>query len=319
MKRMCMAALLFAAACAALGAQSAGKGVSLDIGTEPEEAGNISYAMVQYGWSERAASRLDIRYTVQAETDYAVSGYENAVDTHKTNRFELDVLPLVRYFGMDGAGRELGWSMGLSYQFSYEDERAGMFDADGIMLDEGDEGKYFTVRNKKRVHVVAPRLGLAARLPLSPLLAVRFEGFVHPFYCLFLQQDMAYHSDQTAAPFDYSGTNRLWRVSSPYVSLKASLGVTRLFRLAAALSYQRLDFQQMDWASDWNSLTGYDDMQQLTSFRAGVELVPSLSAGARTDARVRMGVYRQTDWFASSYTGDRERESRWVLCGGFEL
>ena len=108
------------------------------------------------------------------------------------------------------------------------------------------------------------------------------------------------------------------RFSSPYINLKAAVDVSRFFRLMSSFSYQRLDFQQMDWASDWNSLTGYDDIQTMISFRAGVELLPAVTNGNRK-THLRCGVYRQINYWKSTYSETNETESKWVLNLGTEL
>ena len=188
-----------------------------------------------------------------------------------------------------------------------------MFDVNGLMLDEGDEGKYFTMESKKSVHIFAPRLGFAARQPLAEHFVFGFESFLHPFYCVLLKQDMAYSSSQ--AKFDYSGDNSLFRVSSPYISAKATLDAFDYVRFITKFSYQRLDFQQMGWADDWNSLEGKNDVQTMTTFRVGLELL----SGKIAKARVRGGVYRQTEWNKSTYRGDTEKESRWIISFGTEM
>ena len=334
MKRYLVCVLIGLFVCSVLSAQSSGKGISFDFGLEPEKTGNSAYGIIQYGWTDTFSSRFDLRYSVDSKTEYSVPGYGNAVDTLKTNIFEISILPYVKYFGIreievptkeDGnetslkiLKQEFSFIAGVSYQYSYEDEFAGMFDVNGIMLNAGDEGKYFTISDEKSCHIYAPKLGFTAKIPVSNYLNFNFEGFVHPFYFLVLKQNLLYHSDQTSTPFDYSGDNTVVRFSSPYINLKAAVDVSRFFRLMSSFSYQRLDFQQMDWASDWNSLTGYDDVQTMISFRAGVELLPAVTNGNRK-THLRCGVYRQIDYWKSTYSETNETKSKWVLNLGTEL
>ena len=134
-------------------------------------------------------------------------------------------------------------------------------------------------------------------------------------YFMNLKQNMAYHSDQTTNSFDYSGNNAVNRISSPYISLKFALNLFSNFRLITFCTYQHLDFQQMDWADDFNSLVGYDDKQDMFSFRFGLEL---LSGNAKT-ARIRGGVYYQVDANKSSYLNTTTDNKRWILNLGTEL
>ena len=206
-------------------------------------------------------------------------------------------------------------SSGASYEFSHEKTFAGMFDVNGYMLDEGDEGKYFTMENSRTTHIVAPRVGFTATIPFAKYFKFGFESFVHPIYCLSMKQDMAYHSDQTATAFDYSGDNSYFKVSSPYIDAKATLDVFEYVRLMSRFSFQRLEFQQMDWADDWNSLEGKDDTQTITTFRAGLELLSRKG----NKARVKGGIYRQLEWNKSTYRDNTESESKWVISFGTEM
>ena len=309
----------------ALYAQTAGEGFSFDMGTEPEPNKNVSYGMIQYGWTDSVSSRLDVRYTSSSELQGAtatenevrnrIEGYDTAIYSASERIFEANLLPFVRYFGLNDSGRELCWSVGVSLQYTQENEFAGMFDVNGLMLDPGDEGKYFTMNDDKSAFIIAPRLGFSAKIPLPNLFGLKAECFVHPFYFMNLKQAMAFHSDQTTSAFNYSGNNKISRISSPYISLKLSLDMFNNFRVVTVCTYQHLDFQQMDWADDFNSLVGYDDKQDIFTFRGGLEL---LSGNAKA-ARVRCGVYYQIDMNKSSYLNATTNNNRWILNLGTEL
>ena len=174
--------------------------------------------------------------------------------------------------------------------------------------------KYFTMNNEKKAHIIAPRVGITGKLPLNKNLVLNCDLYVNPIYLLILDQDMRYHSDQTTNKFDYGGTNNVTRVSSPYVDFKFYADCFNFTRFVTQFSYQRLDFQQMDWASDFNSLVGYDDVQNITNLRVGIELL----AGKVSRARVKGGIYYQNEWNASSYTGKTEHKDKWIICIGTE-
>ena len=229
--------------------------------------------------------------------------------------FETNLLPYMRYFGANDNEREFSWSVGLSFQYIGESEFAGMFDVNGYMLAPGDEGKYFTMNDEKTASVIAPRVGISGKIPLPNLFQFNFECFVHPFYYMNLKQNMAYYSEQTNTPFDYSGNNNVNRVSSPYISLKLSLDMFNNFRFITVCTYQHLDFQQMDWAEDFNSLVGYDDKQDIFTFRCGLELL----SGKSKATRIRCGAYYQIDINKSSYLNETVNNNRWILNLGTEL
>lgn len=287
--------------------------IYFDIGTEPESSASSTYGLFQYNWTRTFASNIKLKYTSATEIEDEIAGYGNAVGIDKHKEFELDLLPAIWTIPI-GSKNRLSLSFGGSYQYIKENYFAGMFDVNGLMLDEGDEGKYFTVKNDKTAHIFAPRLGLDWRMPLHKNVSLNFDVYVNPIYALSLSQSMGYHSDQTELPFDYGGDNTVFRWSAPYVDAKVYADFFQFVRLVSQLSYQRLDFQQMDWASDYESLVGYDDVQSITKLRFGVELL----VGKRHTARARGGVYYQNEWNVSSYTGETTYKGKWVISIGTE-
>ena len=287
--------------------------IYFDIGTEPESSASSTYGLFQYNWTRTFASNIKLKYTSATEIEDEIAGYGNAVGIDKHKEFELDLLPAIWTIPIGNKNR-FSLSVGGSYQYIKENYFAGMFDVNGLMLDEGDEGKYFTVKNDKTAHIFAPRLGLDWRMPLHKNVSLNFDVYVNPIYALSLSQSMGYHSDQTELPFDYGGDNTVFRWSAPYVDAKVYADFFQFVRLVSQLSYQRLDFQQMDWASDYESLVGYDDIQSITKLRFGVELL----VGKRHTARARGGVYYQNEWNASSYTGETTYKGKWVISIGTE-
>ena len=182
-------------------------------------------------------------------------------------------------------------------------------------IDEGDEGKYFTITNNKKAHFIAPRLGFTAKIPLSDKLRFNFEGFANPVYFMILNQDMSYKSNQTVHPFDYSGDNSFTRFSSPFIDTKISLDFYGMFRVMSRLNYQRLDFQQLDWNEKFDGLKGYDDVQTIITLRFGFEVLSRY----QKNAKIRGGIYRQMEWNKSSYLNTTEKEGKWIFSLGTEL
>lgn len=287
-----------------------------DVGAEPEKNGSATAGMLQYDWSDDWASRLDIRYITHVDTHDNQEGYSNVAGTSKYQSFEIDILPAVYMFGKTFADSNyFSISAGFSYQFTHQDDFKGMFDTNGIMLDEGDEGKYFTMKNERSVNLFAPRLGFTTNIPLNSIIAFNFEGFVHPVYYILLFQDMGYHSDQTSTPFDYSGTNKFYGLSSPYLDSKLSFDIFRIVRIMTRFTYQKLVFEQMGWNTNYDGLEGKSDTQDITSWRIGAELL----SWNKEHARIRAGVYYVHEWNKSRYLETTEHSEKWVLSLGSEL
>lgn len=284
-----------------------------DLGTEPEASASTTFALFQYNWNKNYSSSIKGKYSSSTETEDSYDRYGNATVVDKHKEVEIDLLPIIYNYDMENKA-QLSFSLGTSYQYLFDKTFAGMFDVNGIMLDPGDEGKYFTMNNEKKAHIIAPRVGITGKLPLNKNLVLNCDLYVNPIYLLILDQDMRYHSDQTTNKFDYGGTNNVTRVSSPYVDFKFYADCFNFTRFVTQFSYQRLDFQQMDWASDFNSLVGYDDVQNITNLRVGIELL----AGKVSRARVKGGIYYQNEWNASSYTGKTEHKDKWIICIGTE-
>ena len=284
-----------------------------DLGTEPEVSASTTFGLFQYNWNKQYSSSIKGKYITSTETDDKMEGYGNATVVDKHKEVEIDLLPFIYNCLIDNK-KQLSFSAGASYQYMIDTTFAGMFDVNGIMLDPGDEGKYFTMNNEKKAHIIAPRVGVTGKLSVHKNFVLNCDLYINPVYLLILDQDMKYHSDQTTNKFDYGGTNSVSRVSSPYVDFKFYADCFNFSRLVTQLTYQRLDFQQMNWASDFNSLTGYDDVQNITNFRIGIELL----AGKVSRARVKGGVYYQNEWNVSSYTGKTEHKDKWIICIGTE-
>ena len=284
-----------------------------DLGTEPEASASKTFALFQYNWNKTYSSNIKGIYSSSTETKDTIEGYGNATIVDKHKEFEVDFLPFIYNLEL-GNIRQLSLSAGISYQYLFDTTFAGMFDINGIMLDPGDEGKYFTMNNEKKAHIIAPRLGASGKLPIGDYFMINCDLYVNPVYLLILDQNMRYNSTQTTNKFDYPGSNNLTRLSFPYIDLKVYADCFNFVRLVSQISYQRLDFQQMDWAPDFNSLIGYDDIQNITNFRIGLELL----AGKKNRARVKGGIYYQNEWNKSSYSGKTEYNSKLILSIGTE-
>ena len=287
--------------------------IYFDLGTEPEASASTTFGLFQYNWNKNYSSSIKGKYSSSTEISDEIEGYGNATIVDKHKEFEIDLLPVIYNWQLNNKTK-LSFSAGGSYQYILDTTFAGMFDVNGLMLDRGDEGKYFTMNNEKKAHIIAPRVGVNGSLAVHKNLVLNCNLYMNPVYYLILDQSMNYHSDQTAKTFDYGGTNDLTRISSPYIDLKIYADCFNFARFVTQLSYQKLDFQQMDWAPDFNSLIGYDDVQNITNFRVGIELL----AGRIQRARVKGGIYFQNEWNHSSYTETTTHKNKWIICIGTE-
>lgn len=287
-----------------------------DIGAEPEKNGSSTVGMLQYDWKDDWASRLDIRYTTHLDTTDSQEGYGNVAGTTKNQSFEVDILPVVYMFGKSFlSDNYFTVSAGASYQFTYQDDFMGMFDINCLMLDECDEGKYFTMNNERKVNFFAPRLGFTVKYPLTSIIDCNFETFVHPLYYVLLFQNTKYNSSQTTVPFDYSGTNKFSGFSTPYIDTKLSFDFFRVLRIMSRFTFQRLVFEQMGWNSNFDGLEGKSDTQDITTWRIGAEFL----SWNREHARIRAGIYYLHEWNKSTYLDKTEHSEKWVFCVGSEL
>ena len=262
-----------------------------DLGTEPGDSASTTYGMFQYNWNVKFGSAIRLKYSNFSEMLDDIEGYTNATLVNKSKEFDFDVLPFIYKKNNFNIG------LGFSYQFINEKSFAGMFDTNGYMLNPEDIGKYFTMENKKIAHILAPRIDFNTRTPVSKIFIFNFDVCLNPFYFMNLEQSMNYHSDHTVSTFDYSGNNNVTRWSSPYINLKISADLFNFVRIVSQLSYQNLTFQQMDWASDFESLIGYDDNQKITNLRFGLDFL----VGNKLKSRAKGGIYYENNWNYSSY------------------
>lgn len=286
--------------------------ILFDFGAEPEASASTTYGFFQYNWSDKYSSNIKIKYSSSTETSDSIDGYASATKIDKSKSVELDLLPFV--YNKPFLKTTMSFSFGISYQYIDESSFAGMFDVNGYMLEPDDKGKYFTMSNEKKAHVFAPRLGFNTKLPLCKYLSVNLDFYMNPIYLISLNQSMDYHSDQTLSKFDYSGDNNVTNWSSPYIETKLYADCFDFVRLVSLISYQRLDFQQMNWADDFESLTGYDDTQDMLKLRFGLEFL----VGDKQRARAKGGIYYENNWNASSYDGETIHKGKWIISVGSE-
>ncbi|MBQ0050451.1 MAG: hypothetical protein KBT11_00130 [Treponema sp.] len=286
--------------------------IFFDIGTEPEDSSFSTYGLFQYNWNNTYSSNFKIKYTSTTETEDEIEGFENATQVTKNKEFEFDLLPYIYNFGNE---KNFSFSLGGSYQYIHEDSFAGMFDINGYMLDvDMDKGKYFTIDSLRTGHIIAPRIGVTAKFPLHKWFCVNFQAYANPIYYLILDQSVKYHSDQTKREFNYGGNDSLSKWSSPYIEAKLSADCFGFVRLVTQTTYQKLEGQQMDWIETMDGLVGFDDTQEVLKIRAGVELL----AGSKKRARVRGGIYYQTEKYDSSYFDSTTRKNKFIISIGSE-
>ena len=285
---------------------------NFDLGIEPDVSISSTYILFKYNWNNNVSSGIKGTYSSSTETADYYEGYESTTIIDKYKEFKIDFLSLI--YSLEFINKiQISYSIGTSYQYIFNSTFAGMFDVNGLMLDPGDEGKYFTMNNKKYAHIISPQLGVVIRIPSHKNFIVNFDLYMNPIYFFILNQEMRYYSDQKNNIFDYGGQNKLKRWSYPYLSVKFYADCFNFTRFVTQFSYQRLDFQQMDWSEDFNRLIGYDDIQKITNFRIGIELL----SGSRN--RVKSGIYYQHEWNESSYSKNISQKGKWIIGIGSEI
>lgn len=285
--------------------------IEFDIGSEPDNNASATYGFFQYNWTKNFSSNIKLRYVSGNSIEDEIEGYTNSILLNKRKEFELDFLPVVVGLKCD---LNLNLNAGATYQYIFEETFAGMFDTNGYMLDEIDIGKYFTMTNERSAHIFAPRIGVGIKKDINNLIGLNLKFYSNPIYFITLKQSMNYHSDQTTELFDYSGENSFSNWATPYVDIYFSIDLFKFLRCMTQFSYQKLDLQQMDWSEDYLSLSGFDDIQTIMRFRVGIELL----AGNVKKARVRAGIYNQTEWNSSSYNMKNLVDNKWIIGIGSE-
>jgi len=309
-----ISSLLFIFTFASITAQTVLDNIYFDIGTEPEASSSMTYGLFQYNWNEDFASNIKFIYSTSTETEDKLQSYVNPIIVTKNKEFELNFHPVVL-----GFADYYELSLGASYQYIKEEVNAGMFDSTNpneMMFDADgeDAGKYFMQDSSRKAHIIAPRIGLKAKYPCSDNFVFNIQFYVNPFYFLTLEQSMKYHSNQTVENFNYSGNNSFSKFSTPYVDMKVFADCFQFARIVSQISYQKLKMQQMNWASDGESLKGFDDTQEITKLRFGLELL----AGKKQKARVKGGVYYQKEWDKSSYLDSTTKKNKLIISVGSE-
>ena len=160
-----------------------------DLGTEPEVSASTTFGLFQYNWNKQYSSSIKGKYITSTETDDKMEGYGNATVVDKHKEVEIDLLPFIYNCLIDNK-KQLSFSAGASYQYMIDTTFAGMFDVNGIMLDPGDEGKYFTMNNEKKAHIIALRVGVTGKLSVHKNFVLNCDLYMNPLYLLILDQNM---------------------------------------------------------------------------------------------------------------------------------
>lgn len=286
--------------------------LEFDLYTEPQESANTTNGMLQYNWNENYSSRLDVRYTTSVETLDDIEGYTNAIETVKEKIFEASLYPVKRYFGSRGSDPFVSsLAAGVFYQYTKSDTFAGMFDTNGIMLDEADTGKYFTMENKRKAHFLGPAIAASVKYDIGDYVSFNYEASLSPIYYIILDHSLSYYSDQTSSSFDYSDDNTYSAWSSPFIDQKFYIDVMKKVRLLTKFTYQKINTQQITW-NDAGELSDFDDEQDLTTFRVGFEYMSQKFS----KSRISGGLYYENTWVKSELNDNTVHDSKWIFSIG---
>lgn len=288
---------------------------SFDIGSEPFENGNKTYGTIEYAWTNIFSSSFNIIDTSSNKTDDNIDGYSDVVATNKNHTLEINTMPFIIYFGKkDYEKPTANIQAGFWYQYTKSDYFVGMFDTNGIMLDECDKGKYFTIDNDKKANIFGLKIGSSARYPFTNFFAINGNIQVSPIYFVIMNQNICYHSNQTTNVFNYSNSNKFTSFSTPYIETKIGFEFFDTIRLISIFKYQRLNLEVFDWTSGGNSLTNYKDTQDMKNLRFGIEFM----AGKQQTAKIRGGIYYEKYWNISSYSCETTSDGKFIFSIGTE-
>lgn len=273
----------------ALGSMLYAINLSYDLSLLPKESGSGFITSFRLGFTERFSSRIAIRDSKNSVTATTLQGYgPNSLQHSDSENLQLDLLPLELKFSVksfDGV-----FSFGVSY-LSIEERQHSIFDDVNGYL-EIPAGQLISYRNIRKAKLFSPRVGFDIDVEPIKNFFFHYSGHISPLYFLLLDQEMHYSS------LDVSSTNRVQRWSTPYLEHSFSIKYRNWVNLAIYHTYQRLDFQTMDWDDSGTNLKGNDDIQEYHDLRIGLEPILSFNRGV---TNFKVGFYWHLTVSKSSY------------------
>lgn len=272
--------------------------VSFTLSVEPEDDGQVIAGNTGIKWNETLTGSLIIRYKNTTTRVFSLPGFSEAFQTLKTATLQADLLPLNYNFKFRSINT--GFSFGASYLSITEETDAIIKDIDGL---------YFTYSNERDATLVSPRIGLTFLSQPSNELKISYSAYISPVYYLYMDQKINY--DFLNAP----AVNSVSRWSSPYFDQNINIDLLKYLRAVMQHSYQRLDFQTMDWNEAQDTMIGKNDVQTINRLRFGGELLIPVKGDT---VKLKGGIYWETTKTDSTYWGNLDDSSKFVFSFGTE-
>jgi len=276
---------------------------SFDLSVTPESNGSAVNSTVELRWNPELHSILQFDFVPSIEISTVIPGFGTAIQSTEVNRFQCDILPLS--FSLNTFFCDMGLSFGASYIGISEKVFALFNDTVGILTIPGN---YVAYKSSRDATVWSPRAGVSFSNFNTGLIRLSYTGYVSPIYFLSLQQEVSY--DFLPRP----STNDISRWSYPYVDQRLAIDMFNL-RMVISHSYQRLDFQTMDWDNNGEKLIGVDDVQSINNIQLGLELLIPIRAGT---VRFKGGAYWINSYTSSSHWNTTIHSERFTFSFGIE-
>ena len=119
---------------------------------------------------------------------------------------------------------------------------------------------------------------------------------MNPIYHLAMKcsLEQIYQADSS---LNLNGSFDIKRWSSPFIDQKLTADFFDMIRLMMNFKYQHLNVQQLgEDPENYNNLIGYDDKQDIFTFRTGVELL----GGKKNSTKIKGGFFYEIEWGKSS-------------------
>lgn len=278
---------------------------SFNLVVDPEENGSSIAGNINCNWDGKFRSLLNLSLRTEMSTINSMPGFGTAIQSTETQTSQLDILPLALEVPIGDLQIEI--STGASGIFLNERVSALFNDKDGLLLDPA--GQYVAYSNRRNATIFSPRIGIAVSGFKIASLRFLYKGFVSPIYFISMDQTMTY--DFLAIP----STNHHSRWSSPYMEQELAVDFLGFGRAVIEHSWQRLDFQTLDWNSNGDGLLGVDDIQSISELRLGIELLLPIRMGS---VRFKGGVFWINSSISSSHWQSLEQKSRVAFRFGVE-
>lgn len=280
--------------------------LSYDISLLPEDNGSGSITSFRLDFNDRFSSRVNLRESQNNLTTTTIQGYgPNSLQNDDLRSFQIDLLPLELELNTKSFNGTI--SFGFSYLEIEEKQHSIFDDINGYL--ENPAGQLIAYRNIRKAKLYSPRVGLDFNLEPIKDIYLYYGGYISPIYLLFLDQEM-YYSTLTNS---YKTSIQRW--SSPYFEHSFTFEYNNWIKLAFYHTYQRLDFQTMDWDESGSYLKGNDDIQKKHEIRIGLEPILSINKGL---TNFKIGVYWKATFFKSSYWSIAAKKTTFTVAFGVE-